>query len=157
MKRFQWRLQSVLDVKEKQEQLKRAELSEIDKQLYDVKNEIQRQKRIVTDLLNDLEKQDAKTRLQRQGFIMAQIKTNDELILKLERDINALRTRRQLAMDEVLELKKITEGLSKLRTKARQEFIAEQEKLEQNAADEMTTCRFAMDRLDQKTLEKVGP
>lgn len=156
MKRFQWRLQSVLDIKGKQEQFKRAELSDIDKQINDVQNEIHRQRKIVADLLSDLEKQDAKTRMQKQGFIMAHAKTNDDLILKLEQDLNELRARRQQTMDEVIELKKVTEGLSRLRAKAEKEFVAEQEKLEQKAADEMTTYRFAIDRLDQKTMEKVG-
>ena len=87
---------------------------------------------------------------------MAQTKTNDELILKLEQDINELRSKRQQTMDEVIELKTITEGLSKLRTKAKQEFLAEQDKQQQADADEMTTYRFAVDRLDQTLPEKVG-
>ncbi|MHC4551846.1 MAG: flagellar export protein FliJ [Planctomycetota bacterium] len=153
---FQWRLQSVLDIKEKQEQLKRAELAEIDKQIIETQNEIKRQRKIIADLLNELERQDPKTRMQKQGFMMAQTKTNDDFILKLEQDINQLRTKRKQAMDEVLELKKVTEGLSKLRTKSEQEFISELDKQEQKGADEMTSYRFAVDRLEQKLPEKVG-
>lgn len=156
MKRFQWRLQSVLDVKEKQEQLKRAELSQLDRQLEQFNRELNRQQRIVADLIDSLQAEDARTRMEKQGFIMAHITANDELILKLQDDINALRTRRKEAMDEVLELKKLTEGLSKLRSKAAREFAAEQEKRDQQASDEITTYRFARQRLDEQVVENTG-
>lgn len=155
MKRFTWRLQSVLDVKQKQQELKRAELFDLNEQLNTLQRQLLEQKKILADAIETLAKEDPAQRLERQVFFMTHVKANDEMIRKLESDLQAMTVQRDAKKDEVLELRKLTEGLDKLRAKAQQEFVAEQEKLEQKASDEMTTYRYAHQRMNQDQGEPV--
>ena len=54
MKRFQWRLQRVLDIKQKEEQVKRAELVHLTEKLSQARVALFIQKRILEDLLDEL-------------------------------------------------------------------------------------------------------
>lgn len=156
MKRFKWRLQSVLEVKKKQEQLKRVELFELTEKLDQLRGELVRQKKILSDSIDNLAKESPKSRLEKQGFFMTHAKANDEVIRGIGTSINEMEIQREEKIAEVMELKKITEGLSKLRAKAEREFVVEQEKLEQKESDEMTTCRFAQKRINQSNVEKMN-
>lgn len=156
MKRFKWRLQSVLDVKEKQERLKRAELFELTRKLDQMNDELSCQKRILSDLLSDLSKEVPKSRLEKQVFFMTHVKANDEVIRKMQSSIKELQLQREQKMIEVMEFKKLTQGLNQLRDKAERQFVAEQEKLEQKISDEMTTCRFALERINQVKIEEIN-
>lgn len=155
MKRFQWRLQSVLDVKRKQEQLKRVELFELNDKIKTLQLRLTQQREILMNAINALARENPRQRLEKQGFFMTYTQRNDMMIQQLESDIQALTVQRDAKRNEVMELRKLTEGLDKLRTKAEQEFISEQEKQEQKAADEMTTYRVANDRLHTQTVESA--
>ena len=155
MKRFQWRLQSVLDVKQKQEQLKRTELFELNDTLKTLHAQMLEQKKMLADAIDELAHEEPKQRLEKQGLFMAHVKANDDMIKKLENDIHEMTIQRDAKRNEVMELKKLTEGLDKLRSNAEREFVAEQEKLDQKASDEMTTYRFASDRISRQHEEKV--
>ncbi len=156
MKRFEWRLQSVLNVKQKQEQLKRAELFELNDMLKTLHSQLLKQKKMLADAIDELAQEEPRQRLEKQGLFMAHVKANDDMIKKLEHDIHNMTVQRDAKRHEVMELKKLTEGLDKLRSKAEREFVAEQEKLDQKASDEMTTYRFASDRLSQQHGEKIN-
>ena len=54
MKRFAWRLQKVLDVKTKEEQLKRNELFRLTEQLAARRSELLMRQRILQDLMADM-------------------------------------------------------------------------------------------------------
>ncbi len=152
--RFQWRLQSVLDVREKQEQLKRAELAELTVQRDRTEAELIRCRQALSELMADLANEQPKTRLEKQPFVMARASADDAVIKQLETNLALLGQQCEEKRAEVIELKKLVEGLSKLRDKAEQEFIAEQNKQLQAAADEITTYRFA-NLKDQRSRIKV--
>ncbi len=143
MKRFAWRLQRVLDIKRKEEQIKRVELLEIAEKLAQVRGELLIQKRLLKNIIDSLTKEHPRIRLNKQEFFLRCSATNDELIKKLESKVNELATRQKGKIAEVLKVKRFKEGLNKLRVEAKTQFIREQERLEQKDADEMTIMGFA--------------
>ena len=143
MKRFVWRLQRVLDIKSKEEEIKRAELFAITEELARTRGELFTQKRMLKKLIDSLAEESPKKRLGKQEFFLRCSATTDELIKKLESKVNELGTRQREKIAEVLKIKRFKEGLEKLRVEAKMQFIKEQERLEQKDADEMTIMGFA--------------
>lgn len=149
MKRFQWRLQRVLDIKQKQQQVKRAELVEVTERLSQARGELFMQKRILEDLIDNLAEADSRKRMNRQAFFMTCSAVNDAAIKSLENKIQTLGTRQQEKKRELMKIKQFNEGLEKLRTEAQNEFIRAQEKLEQKDLNETSTARFARQMMTQ--------
>ena len=143
MKRFAWRLQRVLDIRRKEEQIKKVELLEIAEKLAQVRGELLMQKRLLKNIIDSLEKEHPKIRLNKQECFLRCSGTNDDLIKKLESEANELEIRQKGKIAEGLKVKRFKEGLNKLRVEAKAQFIREQERLEQKDADEMTIMRFA--------------
>jgi flagellar biosynthesis chaperone FliJ len=142
MKRFVWRLQKVLDVKSKQEQLKRMELFRITEQLAAQRGELLLRQRILQDLMAEIKRHESPQRLNAQEFFLRHAATDDEQIRRLQEEIAALEIRHKEKTAEVLAVRRFKEGLEKLREKAKEEYMREQEKLEQKELDERTTIAF---------------
>ena len=153
MKQFAWRLQRVLDIKQKEEQIKRVELLEMTERLSQVRGELLMQKMILNNTLNSLREENPKDRLGKQEFFLRCSKTNDELINKLENSVITLKSKQKDKIAEVLKIRRFKEGLEKLRVEAKNQFMKEQEKLEQKASEEITTVRFSRKIMQQK---KIG-
>ena len=153
MKQFAWRLQRVLDIKEKEEQTKRAELFEITGKLAQVRGELLMQKRLLKNIIDSVTKENPIIRLNKQEFFLRYSATNDELIKKLESEINELETRQKGKIAEVLKVKRFKEGLNKLRVEAKTQFIKDQERLEQKDADEITIMGFARKIVHQSKVD----
>jgi len=149
MKRFTWRLQRVLDIKRKEEQTKRAQLLEIIEKLVQVRGELLIQKRILENIIDSLTEEHPRSRLGRQEFFLRCSATNDELIKKLESKVNEFETRQREKIAEVLKVKRLKEGLEKLRSEARARFMKETERLEQKASDERANVSFARKLVQQ--------
>jgi flagellar biosynthesis chaperone FliJ len=143
MKRFAWRLQKVLDVKTKEEQLKRNELFRLTEQLAARRSELLMRQRILRDLMADITQDKSPKRLGTQEFFLRHAATDDADIRRLEEEIAALETRRKEKTAELLATKRFKEGLEKLRAQAEEQFRREQEKLEQKELDERTTIGCA--------------
>jgi len=143
MKRFVWRLQRVLDVKTKEEQIKRTELFRLTEQLAAKRGESLMRRRILQDLLAEIQQGPSAERLNSQEFALRRAAVDDEHIRRLQEEIEALQIRHQEKTAEVLAARRFKEGLEKLREQAREEYIREQERLEQNELDENTTMAFA--------------
>ena len=149
MKRFVWRLQRVLDIKIKEEQVKKAALLAITEKLARTKGELLTQKRILENIINTLTEEHPRSRLGKQEFFLKCSSTNDALIKELENKVNELETHQREKIAEVLKVKRFREGLEKLRVEAKIQFMKEQEKLEQKASDERTTVAFARNIMQQ--------
>ena len=143
MKRFAWRLQRVLDIKTKEEQIKRAELLGVTEKLAQTRAGLAMQKRLLMDIIEGLTEENPVKRLAGQELFLKSSVTNDELIEKLESKVRQLETQQKEKIAEVLKVRRFKEGLEKLRVEAKAQFIKEQEKLEQKEADEMTSIGFA--------------
>jgi flagellar biosynthesis chaperone FliJ len=142
MKRFVWRLQKVLDVKSMQEQLQRNELFRIAEQLAAQRGELLLRQGILQDLMAEIQEDESPARWTTQAFFLRQAAADDEWIRRLQAEIAVLETRHQEKTAEVLALKRFKEGLEKLRERAKEQYIREQEKLEQKDSDERTTMAF---------------
>jgi len=142
MKRFAWRLQKVLDIKSKQEQLKRNELFRLAEQLAVKHGELLMRQRILQDLVTEIQGQGGRTRLNAQEFFLRHAAADDEQIHGLREEIAALEIRHQEKTAEVLAVRRIKEGLEKLREQAKEQYLRQQEKMEQKESDERTAIAF---------------
>jgi flagellar biosynthesis chaperone FliJ len=78
-----------------------------------------------------------------QEFFFRHTAVDDAEIRKLHAEIAELEIRQKQKMAEVLAARRFTEGLERLRARAKGQFLREQEKLEQKELDEKTTISFA--------------
>lgn len=143
MKRFVWRLQKVLDVKTKEEQVRRTELFQIVEQLAARRGELLLRQQILQDLMTEIQRRESTQRLNAQEFFLRHAATDDQEIRRLREEIAALEVRHKEKTAEVLAVRRFKEGLEKLRTQAKEEYMREQERLEQKEQDERTTIAFA--------------
>jgi len=155
MKRFHWRLQRVLDIKQKEEQVKRADLFEITEQLSQARGELFMQKRILEGLIRDLAEKPPRDRLGQQEFFMTCSAANDAIIKRIEDQVQALTVQQKEKISEVMTINKFNKGLERLRSEAKKEFISEQEKLEQKESDERVTSDFARKIMKQNRDEAL--
>ncbi|UCE49058.1 MAG: hypothetical protein JSW47_02735 [Phycisphaerales bacterium] len=142
MKRFKWRLERVLDIKTKQEQKERAELLELTERLAERRAELLMRQKMLKDVIRGLAQADPKQRLSEQEFFLRHAATSDEEIEKLMNQVSELESQQKKKIAEVLEIRRLKEGLEKLRAEAKRRFIEEQEKLEQKALDETAAVSF---------------
>jgi flagellar FliJ protein len=143
MKRFAWRLQRVLDIRKKEEQIKKAELMEVTERLVQVQTKVLLKKRVLKNMIDNLAEEHPKDRLSKQEFFLRCSARDDELIRKMESKVGELKTQQKEKIAEILKIRQYKEGLEKLREEAKIQFIKEQEKLDQKNADEMTGIGFA--------------
>jgi hypothetical protein len=142
MKRFVWRLQKVLDVKTKQEQLKRNELFQLAQQLAARRGELLMRQRILQDLAAEIQEQPGPTRLSSQEFFLRHAAADDEQMRRLQEEIATLEVRHKEKTAEVLAVRRFKEGLEKLRQQAQEDYLRTQEKLEQKESDERSAVAF---------------
>ncbi len=142
MKRFVWRLQRVLDIRRKEEQKARAELLELTEKLAKTRGELLIQQKMLEDIINGLTGENPKKRLGKQEFFLKFSAASDEKIKRLEDKVSELESQQRDKIAEVLKLRRFKEGLEKLRTETKMQFIKEQEKLEQKQLDEGATVSF---------------
>lgn len=156
MKRFAWRLQRVLDIKQKEEQVKRSELLSITEQLAKLQGELLVQKMILKNSIEELSQERPVERLGKQKLFLEFSAVNDKLIANLENKINELRKQQKEKIAEVLKIRRYKEGLEKLRVEAKAEFMKEQEKQEQKQIDELTTTIFARKAMLKSGRQLIG-
>ncbi|NLH40854.1 MAG: hypothetical protein GX448_03355 [Planctomycetes bacterium] len=143
MKRFVWRLQRVLDIKAKEEQLRRTELFRLTELLTAKRGELLMRQRILDGLLADIRNDRSPERLNSQAFFLQRVAVDDERIRKLKEEIAGLEVRHKEKAAEVLAVRRFKEGLEKLRAQAQDDYVREQERLEQKELDDRTTVSFA--------------
>jgi flagellar FliJ protein len=143
MTRFVWRLQRVLDVKLKQEEIKRIELFRLTETLAEKRSELLMCQRVLQDIIDGIARDHSSRRLTAQEFFLKQAATNDERIRTLQSEIAELEARQKEKTAELLAIRRSREGLERLQAQAREQFIREQEKLEQKELDERSTVAFA--------------
>lgn len=148
MKKFEWRLQKVLEVNKKKQEVKKAELFKISEQLAVAKTSLLTQRRILQDEIDKVAKDNPSLRLDRQQLLLKSCKVNDEIIKKITEKVQELQKLKNQATEEYIQLRKFTEGLEKLREKAKAEHMQEQEKIQQRQEDERTNVHFTRQMLN---------
>ncbi|MGD2094425.1 MAG: flagellar FliJ family protein [Phycisphaerales bacterium] len=142
MKRFVWRLQRVLDVRRKEEQKARTELFELTEKLAQTRGLLMAQRKTLEDIINALCKENPGKRLGKQEFFLRYSSEIDERIKELENKVTELEAQKRDKIVEVLKLRRLKEGMERLRNEAKMQFIKEQEKLEQQQLDERAIVSF---------------
>ena len=143
MKTFVWRLQKLLDVKEKEEQFRQTELFRLTEELAARRGGLLVRQRALRDLMAEVARCDSPRRSQSQEFFLRHAAGDDEQIRALREQIAELEVRQKDKMAELLAVRRFKEGLERLRTQAREEFLREQDRLEQKELDDRTTTTFA--------------
>ena len=144
MKQFVWRLQRVLDIRKKEEKKKRTELLQLTEILAATRSELLIKKKILEDIIQNISKGNTKQRLARQELFLTYAKTNNEYIKKLNKNIYELELQQKKKIEEVIKIRKLKEGLEKLKAEAKVQYIREQEKYEQKEIDEGANISFAL-------------
>ena len=144
MKQFVWRLQRVLDIRKKEEKKKRNELIQLTEKLAATRSELLIKKKILEDIIHNLSKENTKERIAKQELFLTYAKTNNEYIKKLNKKILELELQQKEKIEEVLKIRKLKEGLEKLKSEAKVQYIREQEKYEQKEIDEGANISFAL-------------
>lgn len=142
MKRFVWRLQRVLDIKEKEEQKARTELFELAEKLAETRGELLTQQKMLQDIIRNLTEENPKARLGEQEFFLKFSAASDGQIRNLKDRIRLLELQQREKIAEVLKVRRFKEGLERLREETKRQFIEDQERLEQKESDERAGVSF---------------
>jgi len=147
MKKFQWRLQKVLEIKKKQEQAKRVELFKNTEKLAETRSELIMQKKIMENISENIKKQNPEKRLSQQELFLKNAETNNRKIKRLTQKEKKLRQIQAQKTQEVMKLRSLKEALEKLKEKAKEKSKMQQEKLEQKASDHQAAIKFVRNKM----------
>lgn len=143
MKRFQWRLQRLLDITEQREQVARAELFRIAQQILAVCQEIVERQTVVRMILADLAARDLIERLDDQTVVLTCSAAEQRVIERLRGQQSELEAERETRMSEFLRIRSTRRTLERLREEARQEHLRDEARREQKQFDETAHMAFA--------------
>jgi flagellar biosynthesis chaperone FliJ len=145
MRKFVWRLQRVLDIRKMQEQKARSELFALTEKIAATRGELLMQRKILENIIKDIANISPKKRLAEQEFFLRNSAASNERIRRLKERIRELELQQKEKIAEVLKLRRSREGMEKLRARAKEDYIKEQEKIEQNELDENAIMMFIRD------------
>ncbi|MCK4887411.1 MAG: hypothetical protein KAS96_08490 [Planctomycetes bacterium] len=143
MKKFAWRLQRLLDIKNIEEKCKTMELAKVTKILEETEMMIIKHKRMLEQIISEISQKNTDDRLRIQEFFMKYSSGSDEIIKKLIQKMAELQDKRKKKLEELIEVKRYREGLEKLREQAKTKFTQEQEKQYQKQLDDDAGMRIA--------------
>ncbi len=153
MKRFVWRLQRVLEIKEKEEQLKKVELLALTEKLVQTRGALLTLENILENMITDLSDKKGLQRLGEQELFMKYSRASDARIKELKSKIVGLESEQSRKIGELLKVRRFKKGLERLRAETKRQFIYRQEKLEQKELDEGAVMRFARKAQDFRTID----
>ena len=143
VKKFVWRLQRLLDIKIKQEKSLRAELVAVTEQAVAVKGQIVLKKIALRQKLEDLGSLEPSQRLGQQQFFLKFVHVLDTQIRHLKHALKEIEELRKRKIKEIMEIRRSRKRLEKVREKAREEYVIEQNRIEHIENDDMTTMKYA--------------
>lgn len=135
-------MQSVLNVKEKEEQTKKSELFRITERLAEKRSELLTERRKLEDMISAIAAHSTEKRLQQQELFMRCCMANDKKISELEKEVARTESQQREKMAELLRVRKFKKGLERLREDAKRKYFEKLEKLEQKQLDEMAGISF---------------
>lgn len=149
MRKFVWRLQRLLDIKIKQEEVKRGELVSVTQQAVAVRGKLMMQRTLLRLKMEEVAEADVTERIAEQRLFLQLAHVVDRKITELEEQLAKVEELRQEKMQEVMEIRKFRKGLEKIRENDKVEFVKEQERLEQIDLDDKTSVRYARNILQK--------
>jgi flagellar FliJ protein len=143
MKKFVWRLQRLLDIKTRQEELLRTELIALTEQVAAVRVEILTNKASIRSKLSQMRMLDAAERLEQQRHFMQFAHVLDARIKSLNEKLAKLEELRKEQIRRILDIRKERKSLEKLREKAKSDYQKTYNQFEQKSTDETGSTTFA--------------
>jgi flagellar FliJ protein len=143
MKKFTWRLQRLLDIKNIEEKCKMMELAKVTKILEETEMMIIKHKRVLEQIISEISQKNTDDRLRMQEFFMKYSRESDEIIKKLIQKMAELQDERKKKLEELIEVKRYRKGLEKLKEQAKTTFTQEQERQDQKQLDDDASMRIA--------------
>jgi flagellar protein FliJ len=150
MKRFEWRLQRVLDLKEKTEKVKRAELLKLAEEIAQARVRVMNEQRKQREQMAAIAQERSGQRISRQAAFLTFSAFDDERIATQRNQIRQLEAVQEKKTQELIKLRQAKEGLEKLRAEAEETYMADQERAEQREMDEHAGVAFARKKYQQK-------
>lgn len=138
MKKFVWRLQRLLEIKQKQEQALRGELVALTEQTVALRGRIMVLKAHLRMQLAELKTVPADRRMQAQALYLEYVPVLDAEIRSLQEQWTRMETKRREKMQQLLAAQKYRKGLERLRLQAREEYDRQCSLEEQKILDECT-------------------
>jgi len=142
MARFVWRLQRVLDIRQKEEQVLRSELMALSERMVVLRQEIMVIRARIHTALEKLSNKKTEERLSEQQLFMKYSEYSENEINSLRSKLSEVDKQRKEKMNEILKKRKEIKSLEKLRAKAKEEFLADAAHKEQNEFDEYANNKF---------------
>ena len=87
MRRFEWRLQKLLDLKNKQEEALRAELISVTEQAVGLRGQILMERALLRQRLTETERMPAAKRMARQEFVLQFSQVTETAIREMDRKL----------------------------------------------------------------------
>jgi flagellar FliJ protein len=143
VKRFSWKLQRLLDVRSRQEELKKNQLFALTQRIAEARHNILMRQTRLRHMLAELAKKQTQERLRQQQLFLKAAASTDEKIKELRAQLEELDAQRKTLMAEILELRRFRKSLERLREIAKEEYEHEVRKFEQNHLDETANIAFA--------------
>jgi flagellar biosynthesis chaperone FliJ len=138
MARFKWRLQRVLGIREKEEQVMRSELMALGEKLLLLRQEIMVIRARIQTALEEISEKEPSERLMNQQLFMRYSEYSENEIENIKVMIAEVDKQRKVKMNEILEKRKAIKALEKLRSKAKDDFLIQETHIEQQEIDEFT-------------------
>jgi flagellar export protein FliJ len=143
MNRFAWRLQRLLDLKVKQQDMLRAELMALSEQLAQLRARVMLHKAEIHGRLAELRELPADERPARQHLFLQFVQVLDDRIRRLEGAAAGLEEQREQKMKALLEIRQGQKSLEKLRERAKTLYHQQLQAAEQKETDETTSRIYA--------------
>ena len=150
MRRFQWPLQRVLDVRIQQEHAMRPELVRISQEIAGVHREMFARQASLRSVLSELGDLPVEKRMPQQQEFMRNSEMEKMQMDRLRGELKGLQDMRQEKISELNKLRMARETLEKLREKARLKHNMVMRKLEQKELDENSHLVFGRELADQR-------
>lgn len=143
MAKFVWHLQRLLDVKKKQEQATRLELLHLTEQVAQTRCQLMMRQQALTTMLESVVRAPSHERMCRQALAMDFAEGSQARIKALEEQVEMVQAQKKAKTELLLALKQASEGLERLRTNAKRQFVKDLDRKEQKTADELSVLKYA--------------
>ncbi|MCH8193586.1 MAG: hypothetical protein IIA65_06175 [Planctomycetes bacterium] len=143
---FVWRLQRVLDLKEKVEKVQEAGLLRLTEELATARMIYLHEKRQLNKTMTAIARSSPDQRLLQQQFSLKYAAYDNERLRQQSLTLQQMETLQKEKIAELVELKQAREGMQKMRAEAKRAFETEQEKRQQKESDDLANSAFAHKR-----------
>ncbi len=150
MKRFQWSLQRLLEVRSHREQSLRAELMTLWQQITGLRQMILTRQAVLRSLLAELATKDLQKRFSEQRLFMDYVENDKRQMRRMKHELTKLESRRRQTNARFLQARSSRRTLERLRAEAEGRHLRAELKLEQKQLDESAHISFAARLLDSR-------